>query len=413
MAEGMDGITQSMFLDPSSNTTPSFIPTPERSPDPIGDLAPDESKTPITITLGMWETLLNRLAAQGTTIDELTHDLQTLRQRHATLERDHYTFATSSPKPYALEPKIPDPPMFNGDRKELLPFLTKCQLKFEGQPSRFQNERSKVLYAGTRLEGAAFNWFQPYIKLWPADTPSELAPTDIRDWKSFQRSLTRVYGDPNLAATAERELRRLRQTTSVADYAAKFESHKQYLSWNDMAFRDQFYLNLKDDVKDEIAPLGKPETLHDLKELAIRLDSRLEERRREYRPTVAHSPAISRPPNPRPTATIATTPAVTTPASTTATNPPTPALRTPSHTTDGTVPMELDATGVWRLAASERERRRQHGLCGYCAGKGHITPNCPVRPSGLPRQPRLERRALMSFELTSDDSRAEKATTQE
>jgi len=90
---------------------------------------------------------------------------------------------------------------------------------------------------------------------------------------TFQRSLTQIYGDLNLEATSERELRRLRQTGSVSDYAAKFESLKQYLSWNDAALRDQFYLNLRDDVKDELAPLDRPQTLTALKELATRLDS--------------------------------------------------------------------------------------------------------------------------------------------
>src|SRR5579859_634637 len=186
----------------------------------------------------MWEAILNRMTAQDMVIEDLKHNLQALRHRHTTLEHDHYTLATLAPRTHAPEPKIPDPPMFNGDRKELLPFLTKCQLKFEGQPSRFQNERSKVLYASTWLEGPAFNWFQSYIKMWPIDTPSDLAPADIRNWKIFQQSLIWVYGDPNLEATAEQELHCLKQTTSVADYAARFESHKQYLSWNDVAFRD-------------------------------------------------------------------------------------------------------------------------------------------------------------------------------
>jgi hypothetical protein len=46
----------------------------------------------------------------------------------------------------------------------------------------------------------------------------------------------------------------LNQTGSAAEYAAKFESKKQYMHWNDEALRDQFYLNLKEELKDEIAP---------------------------------------------------------------------------------------------------------------------------------------------------------------
>jgi hypothetical protein len=59
------------------------------------------------------------------------------------------------------EPKMPDPPMFTGERKDVLPFLAKCRLKFEGQPSMFPTERTKVMYAGSRLEGPPFSWFTP------------------------------------------------------------------------------------------------------------------------------------------------------------------------------------------------------------------------------------------------------------
>ena len=85
-------------------------------------------------------------------------------------------------------------------------------------------------------------------------------------------------------------------------------------------------------------------------------------------------------------------------------------LRVPSHSTDGTVPMELDASGVWRLAASERERRQRQGLCIYCAAKDHLMGRCPVRPPNPPR-PRLERRAFMSIEVSPGAS--EKGLTQE
>jgi hypothetical protein len=142
--------------------------------------------------LRMWEEVLNRFASQEATmasqdasIEELRRDHQALQYRHVALEREHYALARAAPKTSTSEPKIPEAPMFGGDRKELLPFLTKCLLKFEGQPSRFQNERAKVLYAGTHLEGPVFNWFQPLIRKWPADTPSDLVPEEIKNWEAF------------------------------------------------------------------------------------------------------------------------------------------------------------------------------------------------------------------------------------
>jgi hypothetical protein len=85
--------------------------------------------------------------------------------------------------------------VFKGERKELLPFLAKCHFKFESQPSRVTSERSKVLYTGIHLEGPAFTLFQALFRKWPADLPSNLAPEEIKDWETFQRSLTQIYGD--------------------------------------------------------------------------------------------------------------------------------------------------------------------------------------------------------------------------
>ena len=75
---------------------------------------------------------------------------------------------------------------------------------------------------------------------------------------------------------------------------------------------------------------------------------------------------------------------------------------------DGTVPMELDATGAWRLTACEKERHRKLGLCDYCGEKGHSVTRCPVCPP--PSTQRFPaRKPLLSFELEA----TEKESTQE
>jgi hypothetical protein len=364
--------------------------------------------------MGMWNHLLNRLSSlearleiQLNNQETLDTNLKTLKNRHNALEDEYLNQAVLSHKTsHQQEPKIPDPPMFSGERKDLLPFLTKCQIKFDGQPSRFKDEKAKILYAGARLEGTAFSWFQPLIAPHPGpDGETKPVPPELVSFKAFSDALTVNYGDPNLEATAERELRRLHQTGSAADYAAKFESKKQYLKWNDEAFRDQFYLNLKDEIKDEIAPAGKPKTYLEMKTLAIRFDARLSERRLE-RPT--------KPPPARPTTRPFTwsipstnpSPApIPSPASTSkATVPPSGGLRIPSQTPDGTVPMELDASGVWHLTETEKSRRRALGLCGYCGEKGHPIQSCPVAPrSGRQSRPPQFNRQVMTFEISQPE----------
>jgi len=161
----MDG-HDDMDLDNSHNpreNDPLHTPAGSHTPEP------QNPGTPIIVTLGMWNHLIQRLGHLEPSLDTLSVRHEALKQRHNSLERAHHELAHSAPKSAHQEPKLPDPSMFSGERKELLPFLTKCQLKFEGQPSRIPNERGKILYAGSRLEGPAFVWFQPLIALWPAD----------------------------------------------------------------------------------------------------------------------------------------------------------------------------------------------------------------------------------------------------
>ena len=118
--------------------------------------------------------------------------------------------------------------MFTRERKTILAFLTKCRLKFDGQPSMFPTEKTKVLYAGSPLEGPLFSWFTPLNAR--LSRPNEPTPPELASFEDFATALTTLYRDPHLALTAERELRALRQTRSVAQYIAQFEEHRQYLA---------------------------------------------------------------------------------------------------------------------------------------------------------------------------------------
>lgn len=400
-----------------------FTPSPEM---PI--LPPDQ---PVGITNAMWESLVHRIAALEDALRSITQDHRHLVQAHETLTNRHQELSAShdklakdadgtrealaldsSSRNRTSEPKIPDPPLYSGDRKELLIWLMKCQMKFEGQPSKFQDLRAKMIYVGTRLDGPAFAWFQPLMEKWPvgASVDAESIPAALKSWAAFKKAINDVFGDPNLAATAERELRNLHQTKSVAEYAAQFEAKRQYLAWNDIALRDQFYLGLKEEVKDDIAPIGKPADLAGLKDLAIRLDSRLHERRLERQgyasrgqskpTTTANSRGYSAPPRTYSAPSTTVPPLAAAPSNSTS---PAPATATaprpgPVLSADGTIPMELDANGVYRLSMKEKQRRRQFGLCDYCGASNHLWRNCPVRPPSR-NPPRGQ--GVMSFEFSA------------
>jgi hypothetical protein len=148
--------------------------------------------------------------------------------------------------------------MFSGDQKDLLSFPTKYQIKFDGRPSCFPDKRSTILYMGSCLEGPVFSWFQPLIAM-ASDTTKPALPK-LASFKVISNFHTIIYENPNLEVTAVQEIRHLHQTGSAAEYAVRIESKKKYMQWNDKALQDQFYLNLKEELNDEIAPVSKPKT---------------------------------------------------------------------------------------------------------------------------------------------------------
>jgi hypothetical protein len=174
--------------------------------------------------------LLDRDEAKQKCISELEGQIRTLTLQQVTLQVSN----TNAKVPQ--EPKIADPEYFSGSRPLLIPFLSQCQLKFNGQPSKFPNEASKVLYAGSYLRGPAFSSFQPLLLAANKDPP-QIVP-EFQSFKTFSMSISAVYGDPDLEASAERRLNLLSQTTSIVRYNAEFQQLSQYVEWNDSSLKN-------------------------------------------------------------------------------------------------------------------------------------------------------------------------------
>jgi hypothetical protein len=167
---------------------------------------------------------------------------------------------------------------------------------------------------------------------------------------------------------------------------------------------------LKDNVKDQIALAGKPEKLKDLKELAVRIDSRLYERQLEQRP----SPATPKPSQPSFSKSTPITPQysfspsmpkanpVSAPA--TPTRAPLTSLKVPVLPSDGTIPMELGTSGRYQLPAEERIRRRINNLCGYCGQANHTMDDCPIRPSRFRNSGSPSKRYVSTYEISEPTS---------
>ncbi|OMH83846.1 Retrotransposon-derived protein PEG10 [Zancudomyces culisetae] len=179
-----------------------------------------------------------------------------------------------TPSQLLREPRVADPEYFNGNRDQLRNFLSQVQLVIEAQPSRFPTDKQKVIFTSTFLRGAAFSWLQPFLE---SRTPVPM----LTDFELFTDEIQRVFGNPHQASTAERQLRRLKQTNSAANYATDFRRLSTLTHWNDSALCSQYYEGLKEEVKDLLARFDRTNNLSELIDLSIKVDNRLFERQLE------------------------------------------------------------------------------------------------------------------------------------
>ena len=217
----------------------------------------------------------SRTASTAPTIDELMGMISQLQDHIQTLEN----------KP-SQGVKLPKPEFFDGTRSKLRGFLTQMDMQF--RIIRCGEEADKVIYASTYLRGQAFVWFEPYIR--------EFNEKPIKDWGDttrdifasytiFKKKLEATFGDIDATRTAERRLRRLKQTGSASVYAAEFQQIISHLDWDEDAYIAIFEDGLKDDVKDELVRIERPSELSNMIETAVRIDNRLYERYLQRRET--------------------------------------------------------------------------------------------------------------------------------
>lgn len=169
--------------------------------------------------------------------------------------------------------KIDLPSAFDGkNRKETRPFLMKCQDVFNIHHNMYDTDQKKIVAFASRLSGGCASWHymaratnQPWVTTWEA----------------FKDKFIEAWKDPDEYGTAKADLAKCRQTSSAAEYAAKFNLLTSILKYNDSAKCVAFVDGLKEDVQDELTHY---EPIIDdypaLEERVIQLDNRLYARRR-------------------------------------------------------------------------------------------------------------------------------------
>ena len=179
-----------------------------------------------------------------------------------------------------IKPKNPD--TYSGGNKDLERFLSQCQLYFMLKHKNFKTQMEKVLFAGSHLRGPAADWFAPFIRdMSKGDKARQETKLMFHDYKNFEQGLEQLYGSRDKQQLAVRQLGLLKQNGPAPQYTAAFRRIAMDTDFNDSALRHNYYLGLRDSIKDELTRGDKPENLEELIERATSIDERFYERQLE------------------------------------------------------------------------------------------------------------------------------------
>jgi hypothetical protein len=269
------------------------------------------------------------------TVDELLRRIDSAQPAPAVSRSDD--FKARSPKPYNGE----DPTQLNA-------FLLQVSLVLEARSSEFPDERSKIMYAISYLEGSALSWAYPLSR-------KANPPPYMTDFSLFTEKLEQTFGSPELLVAEQ--LQQLKQTSSVAKYCVEFRRLANYVDWNTSSLVSRFYSGLKHPIKVELAKVKRPEELEDLIAMAITIDNLQQQQLAQLNPT---SQSHDQPPK------------------------------------DFRPRSSLTASPRRRLTDQEKEHRRKNNLCMYCGSADHLRLNCPALPKDSPRPTRVSEVTLVS-----------------
>ncbi|CAJ1074292.1 uncharacterized protein LOC124485733 [Xyrichtys novacula] len=251
--------------------------------------------------------------------------------------------SVSVPPPFR-EPVVPVPERYRGELGSCQAFLTQVSLVFEMQPLSYASDRSKIAYTIGLLSGQAREWG---TAVWGRQDSA------CESYAAFVAEMRKVFDHPVSGNNASHRLMAISQgTRSVAEFAVEFRTLAAESSWNDGALQGAFYKGLGEALKDELATRDDSPDLDHLIALAIKIDNRLRERRRERSARSVLGPTRTpSAPGPR-------------------TQPDPPPESLPE-------PMQI---GRAHLTESEKLQRRSANLCLYCGRPGHYIAFCPARP---------------------------------
>jgi hypothetical protein len=144
--------------------------------------------------------------------------------------------------------RLPD--KFSGtDRKDSIEsFQARMDLHFKANAHLFKNNGSKILFTIQQLEGAAFDYMQPFLPT--LDTTDE--PAMFHSYELLIAELTKLYGLVDKNGIYERRLDTLKQLGDIGSYVTLFNTYSAPLGWNESALLFAFKKGLSTETRDEM-----------------------------------------------------------------------------------------------------------------------------------------------------------------
>jgi len=214
----------------------------------------------------------------------------------------------------------------------------------------------------------------------PADHPHWMD-----SWVHFVTELQSTFRPHDPITDAEHQLEHLwmKDTHHVTQYIMDFNRlTSQVQDYGDGALHCLFYSGLPDHLKDEIARVGKPLTLHGLRALCQEINARYWECKDE----IARTTKSQSTPSPVKSSDSGGNSSKSGKEKSKASNTSSPATTGSSKTTNN-----LSSSGSNRpdltnklgkdgkLTADEQKWRLDNNLCMFCGGPGHFADNCPKK----------------------------------
>jgi hypothetical protein len=168
-----------------------------------------------------------------------------------------------------------------------------------------------------------------------------------------------AFGDQDKAATAKRELLKLKQRDcEFSQYYAEFQRYVADVKWNAEAQMDALQNGLSNELKDSLQHADMPDNIVDFVKMCSKRDSQIRARAAEKK-SGRWEGSYKKPDN----ANNTTSAPDASPAGTVA----------GYH---GPAPMDLSAIKGRKITPEERKRRREGGLYMYCGDSRHFTASC-------------------------------------